>query len=535
MEIKELKFEDLSTEQKLGMVTAGIIRPIRCEDKYESFDVNLNFVLDLIRKHSLGAVWIPMGTLDDYPDTVDRVREAADYPILIFTDAESGLGEHKIGRHNALGIAGDEELAYTFGKLTAITARKMGYNVVCDPVLDLVNGWEPCSANNRSIGCDKHTVARIAASEARGLHDGGVLTVAKHYPGGSSEFDSHMAPCASHQTYEELVDYYLYPYRKLIDEGLLDGIMTGHKTFDKIDPDHPTSVSRKMTDIIRGLGFDGFMVTDALDMMGLRAKFGDTNVKGLCVMAGNEFILPWFSARRAYADLTECYKNGMITDDRLDEAVKRVLAAQHKVFEMKPKFTEITEEDKEKFDLINKNSIFARTDEGLSTSVSKDGKHFFVMIVKNDSDIRDDGKVTVDTFTQGWYFPARITRKLEATFPNSTVRAIYEFPTPNQNMDVLQDSLGYEDVIFITYAEAPAYAGADNLTHRVQALINAMLVSGKLSTVMHFGNPFTVSELDHVPRLLIGGVSEDSINAGIDVLAGDYPALGKLTYDVKFK
>ena len=168
-ELRELKFEEMTVKEKLGMVMAGIIRPIRCEDKYETFDENFNFVLDLIRKRSLGAVWVPISTLDDHPDVIKRVKETADYPILIFTDAESGLGENTIGRHNALGVAGEEDLAYTFGKVTAITARKMGYNVVCDPVLDMTNCDSPCGGNTRSLGSDKYEVTKLAKAEARGL------------------------------------------------------------------------------------------------------------------------------------------------------------------------------------------------------------------------------------------------------------------------------------------------------------------------------------------------------------------------------
>ena len=130
--MKELKYEELSIKQKLGMVMAGIVRPIRCEDKYETFDENFEFVLDLIRNHSQGAVWVPVTTLTgvdgmfpSHPDVIDKIREAADYPILIFTDAESGMGDHQIGRHNALGATGSEDLAYIFGKVTGITARKM--------------------------------------------------------------------------------------------------------------------------------------------------------------------------------------------------------------------------------------------------------------------------------------------------------------------------------------------------------------------------------------------------------------------------
>lgn len=541
--MKELKFEELSLKQKLGMVMAGIVRPIRCEDKYETFEENLDFVLGLIRNHSLGAVWVPISTLtgvegmfDPHPDVINRIRETADYPILIFTDAESGLGEHQIGRHNALGSTGSEELAYTFGKVTGITARKMGYNVVCDPVVDMVKDWVACGGNVRSLGSDKHKVASLAKAEARGLKDAGVLTVAKHYPSsGGSKIDGHMAPTSSMVTKEELVDYNLFPYTELMKEGLLDGIMAGHTKLANIDPEYPTTVSKKVKNIIRQLGFDGFFITDALDMMGLKAQFGDTNVKGLCVESGIEFILPWFSAKKAYYDLCECYEKGIITDVRLDEAVKTVLAAQHKVMNLQPKFEDITDEDIAEFNRINSDGIYVRTDDELHSSISKDGKHFFALLVRNETDIADDGKVSVDTFTNGWWYPVRITKKIQELFPNSAVRAISQFPTPNQNMDVLQDSVDYEDVIFLTFAEAPAYAGSDHLTHRIVALINALQISGKISTVAHFGNPYPLEELNHIPRILIGGISADSVDAGLEVLAGEHEAKGVLTYDVKFQ
>jgi len=145
------------------------------------------------------------------------------------------------------------------------------------------------------------------------------------------------------------------------------------------------------------------------------------------------------------------------------------------------------------------------------------------------------GKVSVDTFTNNWYFPAKITEKLEKTFPNSLVRAIHQFPTNHMNCNVLQDSLGYDDVIFITFAESPAYAGADNFTQRIQALINAMQMTDRISTVLHFGNPFVLEEIAHIPRKLFGSVSADSVLAAIEVLAGKREAKGKLTYDVNFK
>ena len=154
--MKELKFEELSTKQKLGMVMAGIVRPTGYDEKYGTFEENLEFVLELIKNHSLGAVWLNLQSFKVCPDVMDRIKAVADYPILIITDAENGLGEHLIGRHNAIGVTDNEELAYTFGKVTAITARKLGYNVICDPVVDMVKTWASCGGNSRSMGCDKY-------------------------------------------------------------------------------------------------------------------------------------------------------------------------------------------------------------------------------------------------------------------------------------------------------------------------------------------------------------------------------------------
>lgn len=270
-------------------------------------------------------------------------------------------------------------------------------------------------------------------------------------------------------------------------------------------------------------------------MMGIKAKYGETKPKGLCITAGNDFILPFCTSVRAHSDLCKCYEEGIISDERLDEAVRRVLEAQGKTLRMTPKFTEITEEDITKFNRINKDGIYARVDDNLEVPISRNGKHFFAVLVKNESEIAADGKVAVDTFTNGWYYPTKIIEKLEKDFPNSEVRVLYQFPTPEQNMKLLQDSLEYEDVVFITFTESPAFVGTDHLTHRIVTLINALQMSGRISTVVHFGNPFVLEELLHIPRIIIGGVSIDSTYAALDVLVGDYPAKGVLTYDVNFK
>ena len=127
--LTEIKFEELTTKQKLSMVHAAYISGKSAEEEKE-------YIFDLIRNRALGAVWIQWNT-DRAQENINKVREIADYPILIITDAESGLGDYLVGRHNAIGCTGKEEYAYAFGKAVGVTAGNMGYNVVCNPVLDI--------------------------------------------------------------------------------------------------------------------------------------------------------------------------------------------------------------------------------------------------------------------------------------------------------------------------------------------------------------------------------------------------------------
>ena len=522
--MRELKLEELTLEQKIGMV----MNPLR-NDENDGYKED---IYEMIRNRALGAVWIR----PECTETLAKIREIADYPILIFTDAESGLEPYKIGPHNVLGCVGDEKLAYTFGKMTAVTARNMGYNVVCNPVLDMINRRGVAGSNLRCIGNDKYKVAKIAAATARGMHDGGVLTVAKHYPGGENTtgLDSHMAETYSTQTKEDLLENALYPYKELMKEDLIDGIMTKHMRFINIDDKYPASLSEKVINIIRELDFDGFAITDALNMMGVVAKFGRETPIGLSIAAGNDIALSWtYNVRKSHDAIRKMYDQGLITPERLDEAVRRVLDAQRKTLNM-PKDAQITEEDIENYKMISKNSVYARVDEGLPVALDRDSKYCFIVLTDNDIEVSDQGKVLVDTFCGGWYSPQSIIDNLSQSYPNSKVFALNYFPTAYKISKALSDSLGYETV-FITYQDSQAYIGKECLTSRIISLMEAMQASNRISTVVHFGNPYVLEDIPHIPRILVGITSVDGVKDTLEVLKGNYPAMGVLTYDVKFQ
>ncbi len=525
-QIKELKFEDLSIKQKLGMVSVATIN----SRKYPQCE---EYVFNLIKDHALGCVWVQESSSgEDMAGLIKKIREIADYPIIIVQDAESGVGNFEIGKHNAIGVAGTEEHAYAFGKCIGVTARNMGYNMLCDPVVDLST-----SGNARSLGGDKEKVASLSVAMAKGLHDAGIMTVAKHYPGGSNpkHIDSHMTEAFSEDTVEDLMNYHLYPYQRLIEENLLDGIMTSHKRFVNIDPDYPATLSKKMIDIIRSMGFDGIVMTDALCMMGIQANFGLVESKGLAVNAGVDLMLHWLQDNKVEFDAVyKSYENGEIDNEALDAAVKRVLATQKKTMQP-PKFTSLTDEDIKMFESINKDCIYAKTDEGVPVSISRDGKHFFAVLVRNGAKLTEGGKMDVDTFSTDWHQPKQIEAKIKELFVNSEVQMIDQFPGPSDCARILSSSVGFDDIVFITFSEALAYTGPEHLTRRIENIITAMQHTDRISTIMHFGNPFVLENLEHTPRYIIGAQSEKCVDAAIDVLAGLYPANGKPTYNAKLK
>lgn len=529
---KELKLEELTVEQKLGLSMVAFF--------WSDATGDVEYIEELIKKRALGGVWIyPRPTEEGLRagnEMRKRLVELADYPLLTVIDAERGFGEYTVGRHNAIACVDTEESAYAFGKVIAAEAARQGVNVICNPVLDMYKGGlenSICGHTSRSLGWDKHRVTELAAAEARGMHDGGCLVLAKHYPGASEtqDIDAHMGETASSLTKEQLLEENLYPYIQLDKQGLLDGVMLGHSRYKNIDPDYPASLSKEMIQILRDTGYSGIALTDALHMMGAAAKFGLKKSMGLAVGNAAAVALPFIHDNEKCMNyLRECYDEGMIPEERLNKTVQDVLNMQHKLLSL-PRNVEPTEKERADFNRLNTDSVYARVDEGLSVALDRNGKYRFTVLTENGT----PEDMHIDTFTGNWYNPVWIGDKLKECFPNSTVEFLDEFPTPNRVRDYLEAGELGAEAVFVMYLHSGCYAGTERYTPRMVSMMKAMQVSNGISTVLQFGNPFPLEELPHIPRILVGTGSEQGVEATLAVLAGEYEAKGKMIYDVNFK
>lgn len=517
---RELDPKELTMEQKLGMIVC-----VNVSRNMEDVDI----AVDLIRRHALGAVYI-QPTVPHCREGVRKILDAADYPVLIFGDAEQGFGEYKIPYQISLTAVGArEDYAYSYGKVTAQLMHGIGYNVITNPQLDMTRENMPCAGTLRTYGGDPETVAKIGLAVARGTREGGCLVCAKHYPGHDSDvpFDSHMREGVSDLSREELVNTSLYPYRRLNEEGLLDSVMVGHWRFPSVDPEYPASLSAPVLSLLREQGFDGVFITDALNMMGIALKHGKMKPAAMSIAAGNDIALPWYFCKPSYDYMQEGYRQGLLSDADVERALSRVLAMMHKVT-LLPDAQEPSRADLDNIAALNRDCVTAVCEEGLCPAVSPDGRHFIILLTDGKSDLNVAEEYTPEN--RNWYFPGRIAAQLRELFPNSKVFQLPDYPRQDDMILAFSEQMEYDDVIFITYLQSGCYLGREHLTGRVVDLMDALQTTDRIAAHVHLGNPFVAADAPYVKRVIIGYPSVRCVENTLRVLHGDIEARGVLPY-----
>ena len=134
-----------------------------------------------------------------------------------------------------------------------------------------------------------------------------------------------------------------------------------------------------------------------------------------------------------------------------------------------------------------------------------------------------------------WYYPQKVAEKIREEFPDASIEFIPEFPAKKDNERVLVASTKFDEVVFVTYCETQPYLGTDGLTRRIEAVIDSLNMAGRLSTVVHFGNPFAMETLQHVKRKIFGYTMPGAQPCAIEALAGKLEPQGTLPFKVKFQ
>jgi beta-glucosidase-like glycosyl hydrolase len=296
--------------------------------------VHINTVDKLITENKVGGLIFFQGGPMRQAKLTNRFQAKSKLPLFIGIDAEWGLSmrldsTYKYPWNSTLGAIKDLRIIEKVGQNMAQETKRIGAQFNFVPVLDINTNPKNPIIGHRSFGEDKINVTEHAIALMNGIQSQGVFCTGKHFPGhGDTATDSHYALPLVNFTKERLEKVELYPYKRMFDEGLVS-VMVAHLNVPSLEPrdNYPTSVSYSVvTDLLQDeLGFEGLIFTDALNMKAA-SKFmkpGDIDLEAF--MAGNDILLFPENVPLAIQKITEAFNNGLITEERLGQSVKKIL------------------------------------------------------------------------------------------------------------------------------------------------------------------------------------------------------------------
>ena len=324
-------FKTLNTEEQLAQLIMPIVYPSQDTQDIKREEQRFS-------KFKWGGILYQKGLMAHQLIMNKRLQQTNSIPLLIALDGEWGLymrlkDAPRFPRNLGLGLAGDAQILYEYGREIARECRLMGIHVNFAPTVDVnINPLNPV-IGSRSFGSTPSVVSQLSEAYALGLEDGGVLSVAKHFPGhGDTSEDSHKTLPIVQATRKRLELVEQAPFKHYINSGL-GGIMTAHLRVPALETRSiPSSLSPNVcTDLLKkDLGFQGLIFTDGLEMEGVQTQsLGDIGVAAL--LAGNDILLGPASPEAQLNNLVLAYWDGRLPAKLIEEKVRKVLAYKYRL------------------------------------------------------------------------------------------------------------------------------------------------------------------------------------------------------------
>jgi beta-N-acetylhexosaminidase len=458
------------------------------------------------------------------------LNSGAKLPLFISADQEGGTvtrlkGATHFPGNMALGAAADQKLAYQAGEAVGDELKNLGINVNLAPDLDVNNNPDNPVIGVRSFGEDPELVAELGTAYIEGLQSQGVTATAKHFPGhGDTAVDSHLDLPVIRHSRSRLDQVELYPFKKAIEAGV-DSIMTAHIYFPTIEKEEgiPATLSKAvLTDLLRKeLGFEGLIITDCMEMNAIVNTFGTVEGAVRTIEAGSDTVLVSHSYQKqknAIEAVLKAVKSGRISEERIDQSVKRILSLKGK----RIRLAELKEADENKINFTAHQKVAREIAEKSVTMVKNEG----VLPLKN---IKEK-KISVIDFKMGRVSLAEDVGEKSNLFLDylkaDLNRVEHLSLEANQLSAAAEQKLNGSDLVVVcTYNAA---------VNRSQADIAEKLAADYNVLVLALRNPYDFKYLDQVQAFITTyDYSPASQKAAADLVRGKIEAQGKLPVSIK--
>lgn len=427
--------------------------------------------------------------------------------------------------------AGRHENLYSLAWSMADELSGMGFNMNFAPVLDVNSNPDNPVIHLRAYGDDPQAAANFASIWIKGLQEGGMVSVAKHFPGhGDTSEDSHFALPKVNKTLDELKAMELIPFEAAIHSGV-SAIMTSHILFPKIEKEKiPATLSKTIvTDLLKDeLGYNGIVISDSLQMDAIQAHYGMAEAAVKAIQAGVDMLIlgdgkvlqpdsedvqtPVIEA------LIEAVGQGTITAERLDDAVLSILRIKNDY----GLFIDQGEQNHAPYDIdLNAHQVLVQETSDQSMTLIRDDVSALPLPTDNTLfvsfpcvyplafDKKSFGEVAADSL-----FGKAVN--------------VHQDPTQSEIEDILQKASGYDTIVLLVYnmADSPNQLN----------LLTQLLETEKPIVVICAGSPYDLQYLEDAPTVLCTyGYTPSAVLSAISVLNGTLLPEGKLPVEIPEK
>ena len=455
-------------------------------------------------------------------------------PLLISVDQEGSTrcdidrGNTMVfGAHMSYGVVDETDTTYNISKALAKEFRSMGISMLQSPILDVLTYEGRKTVKASSFGTTPEKVAAHGCAMNKGYRDGGLISMAKHFPGyGSIATDAHKGTARITKTLDELEKVDIYPYTEII-KAQADAIMIGHVIVEAIDPDYPATLSKKVVNgyLREELGFKGFIMTDAMRMKAIADNYGLGNACVMAINAGCDLLL----LRGDMAHFTEGYnavlkaaKNGEIPIEVIDTSIERVLKAKEKIGLFENPYADGEQAKQIVGCKEHREMLKAFADKSIS------------VIREKDLPLKSDNKILAISVEPQKIAAAMDERQCVDMLPKAIKNHNENTTTFITKLDPDKEDIE-KAVSLSSDADVIVFGSCDAILYPKQAeLAKVLYDTGKKLVVVAMNSPYDIEEMDFIENYICTyGVASDWAIAASDVMFGKNNNRAKVPVNIK--
>lgn len=324
-------YAQMDTDEKIGQLFMVMAFSEKGETHFEQ-------IKNQVKEYHLGGIIFSLGGPVEQTHWLNKFQQSSKTPLLIGMDAEWGVAMRldsvqAFPWNMTLGAIQDNKLVEAVGHRIGEQAKRLGVHINFAPDVDINTNPKNPIIGNRSFGEEKENVTQKGLAFMKGMHQAGVLSSAKHFPGhGDTAKDSHLDLPVIRFDKERLLSTEIYPFDQLMKTGV-SSVMVGHLNVPALAEGIPSSLSKKIIEeiLIKRNNYKGLIITDALNMGAASEVSKINSIDVAAFLAGNDILLIPNDLKKAVKKMKRAFKQGQFTEERLAHSVKKILKAKYKV------------------------------------------------------------------------------------------------------------------------------------------------------------------------------------------------------------